>query len=429
MRSIITVLPTTLFIIGLFVAAAIFLAPAPAQAAVVDDLLKQVQSMMEQLAKMQVQLLELQKAGGVTSASVASAPTTTTVPTGSVLGAKTFKFTQETIYGATNDDVKRIQELMKLDNNIYPEGITSGFFGPATQRAIRNLQTKFGLDPVGVVGPATTALLERLISQQNSDGTYPADILDPARPTGSVLGATTSSGSQNTLLQQLLEQVAKLQAQQNSGNNTSSSDSSNTNTSNINKITVEMDDGESRIKVFYKNGDIKDFWVTEDEKTKIIKAVAKQINISEQEVERLAGFGKIGNGNQDDVEEIFADVDISGQETSVDVVYDGGDEDSFTVAESDYNKIIKAIADELDMDAEDVKVMIVFDWNIRVKDIDKINVTVSNKEASVRVRLSGGDIRFVLEEDRESKIVKEIARILDIDEADVKDILDIQFND
>ena len=146
MRSITTIVPTTpvTFIIGFLVAFLLLAAPAPAKAVTVDDLLTQVQSMMEQMAKMQIQLQEL-KSGQSTTVTPA-----TTAPTGSVLGAKTFKFTEPVEYGADNDDVFQIQQLLKLDKEIYPDGTVSGFFGPKTQEAIRNLQKKFGLDPVGV---------------------------------------------------------------------------------------------------------------------------------------------------------------------------------------------------------------------------------------------------------------------------------------
>ncbi len=423
----ITILPTTLIISG-FLTLAILLAPMSAKAVTVNDLLTQVQSMMEQMAKMQVQLLELQKAGGVPAVVSTPAATTSGAPTGAVLGAKAFKFTHDLSIGADNDDIYKIQQLLKTDAEIYPEGTVTGFYGPKTENAIKNLQKRFGLKQVGVVGPATTALLERLLAEQKADGTFPADILDPTRPTGSVLGASTSNTNSNVPanIQALLAQIEALQNQK--GNTTSSSNVS-TNSSGIKYIEVAVDDGESNVKVKYDNGTIKDFWVYEDVVDDIIKAVAKEIGVSESVVKNLADFGKIGHSSQDDVQEITADVDIDGQETSVDVVYDGGDEDSFTVDESEYDNIIEAIADELDIKEADVKDIIEFDWNIRVKDIEKIDVTVENGEADVRVRLDGDDIKFTLDEDKESKIVKEIAHILDIDDSDVEDLLDIEFKD
>ena len=239
---------------------------------------------------------------------------------------------------------------------------------------------------------------------------------------------TTSTVTQNPLVQQLLDQVAKLQSQKSSGSNTA--DTSKSTNLNIDKISVSIDDGESSVKVFYKDGNIKNFWVAEDEKDNIVEAIAEQLKISASDVEDLAGFGKIANSSSDTAEEISAEVDIEGEETDVDVVYENGDEDSFTVDESDYDNIIEAIADELDMDEDDVKDIIEFDWNIDAEDIKDIKVSVENDEADVSVRLDSGDkIKFVIEESKESKIVKEIAHILDIDDSDVEDLLDIEFND
>jgi len=424
MRSI-TTLPTTLFI-SVLLALVILLAPMSAKAVTVNDLLTQVQSMMEQMAKMQVQLLELQKTGGVSGASTPA----TTAPIGSVLGAKTFKFTQPIEYGADNDDVFKIQQLLKTDPEIYPDGTVSGFFGPKTQEAIRNLQKKFGLDPVGVVGPATTALLERLLSEQKADGSFPDDILDPTRPTGSVLGDSTSTNTNSSIpanIQVLLAQVAALQNQ--SGNTNNTTNTSNSNSSGIKYIEVAIDDAESRVKVKYDNGDIKDFWVFSDVKDEIVEEIAKKINVSESVVEDLADFGKISSNNgQDDVEEILADVDIEEEETSVEVVFDGGDEDDFTIDSADYDDIIEEIADELEIDEDEVLDIIEWDWNLDADEIDEIKVDVADNEAEVTVELlSGDEIEFTLDEDNEDDIIELLAEILDIDEDEVEDLLDIDF--
>ena len=143
----------------------------------------------------------------------------------------------------------------------------------------------------------------------------------------------------------------------------------------------------------------------------------------------MAGFGKKGSGSSDDdVEEIYADVDIEDEETKVEVVFDGGDEDDFTVDSSDYDDIIEEIADELDIDEDDVLDIIEWDWNIDADDIDEIKVDVEDKEAEVTVELESGDeIEFTLDEDDEDDIIELIAEILDIDEDDVEDLLDIDF--
>ncbi|MFH1956809.1 MAG: carboxypeptidase regulatory-like domain-containing protein, partial [Patescibacteria group bacterium] len=43
-------------------------------------------------------------------------------------------------YGMTSDDVKRLQELLASDSEIYPEGIISGWFGQLTRKAVMAFQ-------------------------------------------------------------------------------------------------------------------------------------------------------------------------------------------------------------------------------------------------------------------------------------------------
>ncbi|MFY9463107.1 MAG: peptidoglycan-binding domain-containing protein [Candidatus Sungiibacteriota bacterium] len=70
--------------------------------------------------------------------------------------------------GDRNDSVKTLQQLLARDKDIYPEGLASGLFGPATTRAVQKFQMKYGLiksvkDPgSGQVGPKTRAKLNEL---------------------------------------------------------------------------------------------------------------------------------------------------------------------------------------------------------------------------------------------------------------------------
>jgi len=47
-----------------------------------------------------------------------------------------------------------LQEFLKKDPVIYPEELVTGFFGPATERAVQRFQKKHGLVSSG--SPATT---------------------------------------------------------------------------------------------------------------------------------------------------------------------------------------------------------------------------------------------------------------------------------
>ncbi|MFH1534763.1 MAG: peptidoglycan-binding protein [Patescibacteria group bacterium] len=77
-------------------------------------------------------------------------------------------------YGMTSDDVKRLQELLASDSEIYPEGIVSGWFGSLTKRAVQRFQAKHGIvssgneatTGYGLVGPKTRAKIQEVFSSQ-----------------------------------------------------------------------------------------------------------------------------------------------------------------------------------------------------------------------------------------------------------------------
>lgn len=61
--------------------------------------------------------------------------------------------------GMTGSDVTELQTYLASDPTLYPEAIISGFFGNLTRQAVRMFQLKFGISPVGRVGPQTLAVL------------------------------------------------------------------------------------------------------------------------------------------------------------------------------------------------------------------------------------------------------------------------------
>ncbi|HEX2792703.1 MAG TPA: peptidoglycan-binding protein [Candidatus Paceibacterota bacterium] len=94
-----------------------------------------------------------------------------TMPAGSPAAAACTPFTKSVELDsedATSDgEVTRLQTVLALDAAIYPEGLVTGYFGPATDKAVKALQAKNGLAKAGdsgygVVGPKTSAALMAL---------------------------------------------------------------------------------------------------------------------------------------------------------------------------------------------------------------------------------------------------------------------------
>lgn len=58
-------------------------------------------------------------------------------------------------FGMKNADVRALQQWLANDPSLYPERLTTGYFGPLTQAAVKRLQQKYGLPRTGVVDGAT----------------------------------------------------------------------------------------------------------------------------------------------------------------------------------------------------------------------------------------------------------------------------------
>ncbi len=198
----------------------------------------QTPDLSDALARMNSIISEMEKLRAEFTALTSSVSQTSNTPTPTVLGIQTSSvFTESLEYGETNNDIKKIQQLLATDPEIYPYGVASGFFGPKTEEAINNLQVRNGWDPVGIVGPATKVLLEGYFKAY-PDGNYPDGVLDskpPVTATPQVQGASTDVSAQ---LAEALQSLAEVQsAQGSSGNNPAK------------EINVEFDSGEALIEI------------------------------------------------------------------------------------------------------------------------------------------------------------------------------------
>lgn len=73
-----------------------------------------------------------------------------------VFAAPGFKFWKS---GEQGDEVKDLQEILKEDPSIYPEGLATGYFGNLTKKAIEKLQKKFGLPETGIFDERTARII------------------------------------------------------------------------------------------------------------------------------------------------------------------------------------------------------------------------------------------------------------------------------
>lgn len=111
---------------------------APINGATVEELQAQINALLQQIAQLQAQLAAQ---GGTTATGC---------------------FTKTLQKGMTDPEVTTLQQVLKSDPSIYPEGLVTGYFGSLTEAAVKKFQAKYGIDQVGIVGPATRAKLNAL---------------------------------------------------------------------------------------------------------------------------------------------------------------------------------------------------------------------------------------------------------------------------
>ena len=127
---------------------------------------------------------KLQEVFGNMTVSTTPAATPPSTVSAGVSGGSASTFVKDLTLGNRNEDVRRLQQLLATDPEIYPEGIVSGNFGGLTQRAIRRFQEKYGIKPVnGRVGPLTRAKLDEVFN--NIPGELPGPAPVPATPKSS----------------------------------------------------------------------------------------------------------------------------------------------------------------------------------------------------------------------------------------------------
>lgn len=70
--------------------------------------------------------------------------------------------------GSKGEDVRALQEFLKKNKDIYPEGNVTGYFGSLTKSAVKRFQQKYGIEAIGTVGPKTRAKINELIEKSQN---------------------------------------------------------------------------------------------------------------------------------------------------------------------------------------------------------------------------------------------------------------------
>lgn len=297
---------------GLAVAAVMVLTPAAqAQISDITSITARMQAIISQMQALQSEFAQLQTS---LTTTVPSTTAGSTPQVGFVLGAMTTNLQEVAVYGATNDTITKIQRLLATDPDIYPDGTVSGFFGPKTEAALKELQGRYGMNQVGVVGPETAALLAGYFTA-HPDENYPEGLLKtrPAAPT--VLGVSTAVSTPAVTAPVVSTPVVS--------------------TSNpIETIYLRKDDGEIIVRVVMKNGRGVGLVSPTSDEDDVVEAIADKVGVTEAQVREVLDISTLkpsrssSDRDEGDAEDKIDDAKaaIEDAENAIDEAKDDGED-------------------------------------------------------------------------------------------------------
>ena len=127
-----------------------------------------------EIAKLQGEIQKLQKElAGLLERQTAASDRASSIGVSETFASDSFRFSLWMKRGSVGDEVKKLQEFLSRDAEIYPEREITGYFGALTEKAVQRFQAKYGIvssgDPdstgYGFVGPKTLSALNKLLNQ------------------------------------------------------------------------------------------------------------------------------------------------------------------------------------------------------------------------------------------------------------------------
>ncbi|MEX2368826.1 MAG: peptidoglycan-binding domain-containing protein [Candidatus Paceibacterota bacterium] len=241
---------------------------------------------------------------------------------------------QQLSQGDRGERVRLLQEFLAQDRSIYPEGLTTGYYGLLTSQAVARLQQQIGVADDGEFNDETMARIKSLIK----DGAGNSDITPP--------GLLRAPGIQRLF-----------------GGDVSTAEDNDDNSDDDSDDENEVDDRSSR-----RGLDIDQLNIPEDLKERL-RAIFDQYDI-------------------DDDDELEIEVKFDDGEAEVEIDYPDGSEDEFNLDITDVDEVIEEIVSRTSLTEEEIREVIVF----RGDELE-IEVEFDDGRAEVEIKFTNGTER------------------------------------
>lgn len=316
--------------------------------------------------------------------------------------------------GMTSDDVRKIQELLASDPDVFPFGKATGFFGPLTKDAVKRFQKKAGIKETGDVDSETRELMEEML-QDRYNGKVPPGLLRAPGIYKKYMDRVHGKG--NVCVPPFCKKDTKDEDE----------DEDDDDDSVALRIDVEFKDGDAEVDIRYTDGKRESFTIdNETDKEDVIDEIVDETDLTEAEVRGAIEFE--GSDWGEDVRSIKT---VIGTTTSTSSIrFKDGDvaRRTIVISETDKDDIIDDLAEKLGLPASRIEAVI--EWEYTAKHgIESIEVEFDDDDASVRVEYKSGavtHISYANVDGDEDEVIERLADDLNVDEDIVNDL--IEFN-
>lgn len=228
--------------------------------------------------------------------------------------------------GATSEDIKKIQEVLASDREIYPEGKVTGYFGPLTRQALERFQKKFELEVTGTMNDETRAALEELLEARYGEGKVPPGLLTApgirAKFERRLEMGCNNSGKGTAPFCVKMKQKYKFEDKANDDSDDEDDESEDESTDDEDEdgpeIEVEFKNGRAEVKIKYENGVRRVFMVRTTKEDVVIAAIVARTPLTREVVEEVITFEGADEDEDEDEAEDDSDEDDDSEDDDED---------------------------------------------------------------------------------------------------------------
>lgn len=204
--------------------------------------------------------------------------------------------------GSSNSEVRFLQQLLATDPTLYPEGLTTGFFGELTARAISRFQARYGLQVTGVLDAPTKELLNKILDSEDAIRDIPPGLLRAPGLEGRIIVKTENHGGQIVYKIEVKHDDGDSEDEndddedQNDDQDESDDEDQNDDEDENIEIQVRIDDDDAKVKV--EEGSTENiFTLDETDEDEIIAKLAVRLGMDEDEIADIIEFDHVDNNS------------------------------------------------------------------------------------------------------------------------------------